>query len=148
MLVTTTEGYALKALIYIASKKDRRATIREISDVNKISFPYILRICASLRAHGILESVRGRNGGYILKKDPAEISLYDIIQAVGRQTVEIRCEYGKRKDLSCYQPHCISEIAWLFVKFKTDELFKNIKLKDLLPRRKESKNAVNKHSSH
>ncbi len=143
MLVTTTEGYALKALIYIAQKKDKRATIKEISEVNKISFPYILRICAKLRAHGILESVRGRNGGYVLKRDPEDVSLYDIIRAVGRSTVEIRCEYGKRKDLPCYQANCISELAWVIVKLKTDKLYKNIKLKDLIPKRKEIKNAIN-----
>ncbi len=148
MLVTTTEGYALKALIYIAQKTDKRATIKEISEANRISFPYILRICAKLRASGILESVRGRKGGYVLKKDPGNISLYDIIQAVGRSTVEIRCEYGKRKDLSCYQANCISEIAWALVKLKTDELYKNIKLKDLIPNRKEIKNAVNKHTGY
>ena len=148
MLVTTTEGYALKALIYIAQKEDRRATIKEISKANRISFPYILRICAKLRAYGILERVRGRNGGYILKKDPGDISLYDIIQAVGRATVEIRCEYGKRKDLSCYQANCISEIAWAIVKVKTDRLFKDIKLKDLIPNRKEIKNAVNEHTGY
>ena len=148
MLVTTTEGYALKALIYIAQKEDKRATIKEISEANKISFPYILRICAKLRANGILESVRGRNGGYVLKKDPEDISLYDIIRAVGRSTVEIRCEYGKRKDLPCYQVNCISELAWVIIKLKTDELYKSIKLKDLMPNRKEIKNAVNKHAGY
>jgi len=67
---------------------------------------------------------------------------------VGRATVEIRCEYGKRKDLSCYQANCISEIAWAIVKVKTDRLFKDIKLKDLIPNRKEIKNAVNEHTGY
>lgn len=76
MIVTTLEGYAVKALIYIANRKDRRATIKEISEQNRISFPYILRICSMLRQKGILESIKGRNGGYVLSRDPSSISLF------------------------------------------------------------------------
>jgi len=132
MLVTTLEGYAIKALIYLAEKKGRRATIKEISEKNKVSFSYILRICSTLRSHGILDSVRGRKGGYILSRNPSDISLYEVVKAVRRDTVEIKCDYGKRKDTLCMPADCISLQAWKKIKEKTDRLFKNIKLSDLM----------------
>ncbi|MEA3313166.1 MAG: Rrf2 family transcriptional regulator [Caldisericota bacterium] len=132
MLVTTLEGYALKALIYLAEKKNKRATIREISKENNISFSYILRICSMLRSNGLLDSVRGRSGGYILTRDPADISLYEIIQAVGRETVEIKCNYGKRKDIPCITTDCLALLPWEKTKSKVDKLFKSITLKILM----------------
>jgi Rrf2 family iron-sulfur cluster assembly transcriptional regulator len=134
MIVTTLEGYALKALIYIAGKEDKRATIKEISEENRISFPYILRICSMLRQKGILESIKGRNGGYVLSRDPFSISLFEIISAVHRQTVEIKCDYGEKIGLNCFQSDCISMAAWEKIKVKTDELFLKIKLSDLIER--------------
>ncbi len=135
MLVTTLEGYALKALLYIAAKENQRVTIKEISRENNISFPYILRICSELRRKGILKSVRGRGGGYLLNKPPSKISVYEIIKAVGRETVEIKCEYGKRKDLPCYQSNCISMHAWHSIKEKVDIALKDIKLSDLVSKK-------------
>ncbi len=139
MVVTTLEGYALKALIYIAKKEEKRATIKEISMKNSISFPYILRICSELRRHGILTSIRGRSGGYVLERDPSDISLYEIVNAVGRKSIEIKCDYGRRKDLHCYQIECISMKAWEVVRSKVDDLFKEIKLSDLVSEKGENK---------
>jgi Rrf2 family protein len=134
MIVTTLEGYALKALIYMGLKKDRRATIKEISENNKISFPYILRICSMLRQKGILESIKGRNGGYVLARDPSSISLFEIITAVHRQAIEIKCDYGRNIGLNCFQIDCISLAAWEKIRVKTEELFSKIKLSDLIER--------------
>ncbi len=132
MVVTTLEGYALKALIYIASKEEKRATIKEISEKNRVSFAYMLRICSELRRSGLLKSVRGRTGGYVLAKSPSKISLYDVITAVGRETVEIKCDYGKKKNTHCFPNDCISMAAWKKIKKEVDKQFKNIKLSDLM----------------
>ncbi len=146
MVVTTLEGYALKALIYIAMKDEKRATIKEISINNRVSFPYMLRICSQLRKNGLLKSIRGRTGGYVLAKDPSKISLYEIINAVGRETVEIKCDYGKRKTVHCFPRDCISMSAWKQIKKSVDKQFKNIKLSDLIVKKKgDIKWQFNKH---
>ncbi len=136
MIVTTLEGYAVKALIYIASKKDRMATIKEISENNNVSFPYILRICSLLRQHGVLKSIKGRKGGYKLSRKPSEITLYEIVQAVGRSCIEIKCDFGKRKLQGCYQIDCPSLPAWAYVLDETNRLFSTITLASLIERSK------------
>lgn len=143
MIVTTLEGYALKAMLYISLKKEKRATVKEISKENKISFPYILRICSLLRNNGLLISTKGRKGGYILAKDPKKITLYEIINSVGRTSIEIKCDFGIRKELHCFQKDCISLDAWLFVLDKADMLFKQITLFDLLERSRKDGDSTN-----
>jgi len=89
-----------------------------------------------LRGNDILDSVRGRSGGYILTRKPADISLYEIIQAVGRKTVEIKCNYGKRKDISCISIDCLALHPWEKAKSEVDKLFKSISLKNLMEDKK------------
>jgi Rrf2 family protein len=133
MILTTLEGYAIKALIYIATTKDKRATVNEISRNNNISFSYILRICSMLRENGVLESEKGRTGGYLLTKDPQEITLKEIIEAVGRESIEVKCDFGN-KSVKCKPENCISLKSLEFIKDEIDLLFSNITLKDLVER--------------
>ncbi|MBP8612804.1 MAG: Rrf2 family transcriptional regulator [Candidatus Atribacteria bacterium] len=133
MILTTLEGYAIKALIYIATTKDKRATVNEISRNNNISFSYILRICSMLREHGVLESEKGRSGGYLLTKNPEEITLKEIIEAVGRESIEVKCDFGK-KSVKCKPENCISLKSLEFLKDELDSLLSSITLKDLVER--------------
>ncbi len=143
MIVTTLEGYALKALIFIATKKEKKATIREISKENKISFPYILRICSLLRKGNILKSTKGRKGGYYLTRSPKDISLYEIINAVGRKSIEIKCDFGRRTGLKCYQYDCLSLPAWQYILDETNSLFNKITLDVLIERSKKNEHSAN-----
>ncbi|MGB9769599.1 MULTISPECIES: RrF2 family transcriptional regulator [Caldisericum] len=133
MILTTLEGYAIKSLIYIASKKDRRATVSEIAQNNNVSFPYILRICSMLREHHILESEKGRSGGYIMVRDPKDISVLEIIQAVKRNSIEVKCEFGL-KTSKCKPAECISMQSLEYLKSRLDDFLSKITLQDLLER--------------
>lgn len=143
MIVTTLEGYALKALIFISTKKEKKATITEISKENKISFPYILRICSLLRKGNILMSTKGRKGGYYLARNPKDISLHEIINAVGRKSIEIKCDFGKRTSLKCFQYECLSLPAWQYILDETNNLFNKITLDVLIERSKKYEHSAN-----
>jgi Rrf2 family protein len=132
MVITTLEGYALRALVYIALKDSKKASVREIAMENGISFSYTLRICSTLREKGILESDKGRNGGYLLKRDPATISLLEVVKAVGKDSIEIKCDFGKNKTALCYTKNCALIPEWKTVKIKFDVLMNSVKLKDFI----------------
>jgi len=142
MILTTLEGYAIKALMYIAIKEDKKATVSEIARSNNVSFPYILRICALLRAYGILESEKGRGGGYILVRDARSITLLEIIKAVGREGLEVKCEFG-RKTEKCKPSDCISLHSLEFLRIELDKFLSKITLQDLIERRKTYANLTN-----
>ena len=76
--------YACRVLVQLESGF-QTGTIRRIDDLatqEEISANYLVQILNDLRNAGIVDSRRGKNGGYLLVKDPADVSLLDIVRAV------------------------------------------------------------------
>ncbi|MEB3309910.1 MAG: Rrf2 family transcriptional regulator [Snowella sp.] len=76
--------YALLALLEMASQGDRQTpvTIGEITAKQPIPERYLEQILGVLRRGGLLKSQRGAKGGYFLAKNPAEISILDIVSLI------------------------------------------------------------------
>lgn len=73
--------YALRVLIYTAMKKDDElASIREISDVYHISDHHLRKIVNELAQLDLIETIRGRNGGIRLAKNPEEINVGYVVK--------------------------------------------------------------------
>ncbi len=74
--------YALRILVHIAreSRNGRLAQGKEIALKQNLNEPYLEQIMIPLRRSGLVRTVRGRNGGYGLGKEPGAVTLYDIIQ--------------------------------------------------------------------
>lgn len=81
MKLSTKSRYALRSMIDIASK-DGLISVSEISKLEDISERYLELIFSSLRSANFIRSVRGSHGGYILSKDPKDISVYDILKTM------------------------------------------------------------------
>ncbi len=85
MKLTTKGQYAIQAMIDIAmhsAKSKAPIALKEIAANQNIPLPFLEQIAIKLRRAGLLQSIRGPNGGYILTKDKKQISLADIMQAV------------------------------------------------------------------
>jgi Rrf2 family nitric oxide-sensitive transcriptional repressor len=101
--LSKTGDYALKAICYIADKQEL-VHIKDISIDQDISEALLRRIIANLEKAHILQTTKGRNGGVALAKKPYQISVYDILEAVGEElgltdcTKDIYCD--KKSD--CY----------------------------------------------
>lgn len=84
--------YALLALLEMASQPDLKqpVTVNEITAKQPIPERYLEQIFASLRRGGLLKSQRGSKGGYILAREPQEITLLEIVSVIegNRQTQE------------------------------------------------------------
>lgn len=78
MKIRITTDYATRILLYLAIKGET-ANSKEISINNGISQKYVLKIMKVLIDSGLIRNKRGRDGGFMLGKDPSEINLYDII---------------------------------------------------------------------
>ena len=85
MKLTTKGQYAIQAMIDIAmhcTKSKDPISLREVASSQNIPLPFLEQIAIQLRRAGLIKSIRGPNGGYILLKDKKQISLADIMQAV------------------------------------------------------------------
>lgn len=89
-MLTKKSKYALKALLYLA-KTDELVQIAELSEKENIPQKFLENILLELRKHGLLYSKRGKEGGYKLGKDPAEITFGQIIRILDGPLAPIAC---------------------------------------------------------
>jgi Rrf2 family protein len=84
MKITSQEEYGLRCLLRLARAGDGQSlTIPEIACAEGLSAPYVAKLLAVLRQGGLIESVRGRSGGYRLAAAPVDVSLGKILMVLG-----------------------------------------------------------------
>ena len=81
MRLTTYTDYSLRTLLHIGSNRDRLVTIQEIADLHAISKNHLMKVVHQLGLFGVIETIRGRNGGLRLKREPRDINLGDIVRS-------------------------------------------------------------------
>lgn len=83
MKVSTRGDYASRALLSLSLRTpDGPTSVRDIAERTGLPQPYLEQILLALKGAGLVRSKRGVGGGYVLARDPAEISLAEIVSAV------------------------------------------------------------------
>ncbi len=84
MRVSTRGDYASRALLSLALHVDEAGptSVRDIADRTGLPQPYLEQILLALKGAGLVRSKRGVGGGYVLTRDPSEITLGQIVSAV------------------------------------------------------------------
>lgn len=82
MKLSTKPRYGLRILAQIAADGGDSSPVsgKEVARKQEISIAYIEQILIPMRNAGLVRTVRGRNGGYILDRAPEEITLLEIIE--------------------------------------------------------------------
>jgi Rrf2 family iron-sulfur cluster assembly transcriptional regulator len=82
--VSTRGDYASRALLSLALHADESGptSVRDIAERTGLPQPYLEQILLALKGAGIVRSKRGVGGGYILAREPAQITLGEIVSAV------------------------------------------------------------------
>ena len=82
MRLTTKGRFAVTAMIDLALNAQNNAVkLNSISERQQISLSYLEQLFSKLRRAGLVESIRGPGGGYILGRDAGEINIAQIIAA-------------------------------------------------------------------
>lgn len=83
MKVSTRGDYASRALLSLAlHQSDGPTSVRDIAERTGLPQPYLEQILLALKGAGLVRSKRGVGGGYVLSRDPSEITLAEIVSAV------------------------------------------------------------------
>lgn len=83
MKITTKGRYGLTIMIELTRNYGKRhVPLKEIAEKHKLSLHYLEQLASSLRNSGLIKSVRGAGGGYLLTKDPKEIIVGEIITSL------------------------------------------------------------------
>lgn len=100
--------YALKALLFLAKHERKLFMIAEIAEVEKIPQKFLESIMLELKNNQLLFSMRGKNGGYKLAKEPSEISVGNVIRMIDGPLAQIPC-VSKLYYQKCEE--CIDEVT-------------------------------------
>ena len=83
MKLSTKGRYAVMAIVDLARQASNKPiALAEIAERQEISLSYLEQLFAKLRRAGLVKSVRGPGGGYLLARPPAETAIADIMMAV------------------------------------------------------------------
>ncbi|MFW5744401.1 MAG: RrF2 family transcriptional regulator [bacterium] len=130
MRVTTKGRYALRAITNLAmADTDKPVPIKQIAGDEEISPEFLEQIFFKLKKSGIISSVRGPGGGFVLEKDPSDVTVKDIFDAVGEGleitpcTGEDGCE---REDV------CLVHDVWKEASVHIVSFFENLTLRKVM----------------
>ena len=104
MRMTFHTDYALRMLIYLALSSDGRATVGQIAKAYDLSRHHLLKVAQTLRAQGLIETIRGRTGGIRLASSPAQINVGTVVRAVEEEMVVVECMGSGRCQISLQKP--------------------------------------------
>jgi len=133
MKMSTKGRYAVRILLSIARyQKNGPVSKKVIAEAESISADYIEQIIVPLKNEGLVVGLRGVKGGFRLAKEPAKITVYDILRASEGELVIVDCERndcrGRDKNL------CVTRPVWEGASKVLEAYFSKITLKDLLDR--------------
>jgi len=136
-MLSKKSQYAFKALTYLTERYNRGPVlIAEISGKKRIPLKFLENILLELKKAGILDSKKGKGGGYFLKKDPAKVKMASVIRLVNGPIAMLPCVslYFYKRCKNCDEKHCYLHDMMVEVRDATLEILENRSLKDLIGR--------------
>ncbi|MCB2212424.1 Rrf2 family transcriptional regulator [bacterium] len=137
MRITATEEYGLRCLVLLAKRGPGvPLTLADIGGDEGMSQPYAAKIMNLLRQAGLVDSVRGRNGGYILATTPDAIRLTEAFEALGEPLFgPSHCDrYGSpASDQNCvHSEDCSVRGVWAGMNHLINSLLSQVTLEDVV----------------
>lgn len=128
MKFSTRAGYGLRAAVNLAKNYPRQKNLQEISKEEGMSLKYLEQLFRALKKNKIVFSQKGREGGYVLAKNPKAIKVGEIIEILDGPIVPMECASGKC-EVKC---SCASSIVWIKLQIQIKKTLYGIKLSELI----------------
>ena len=140
MRLTSKGRYAVMALVDLAGFDNiNPVSLRDISLRQGISLDYLEQIFAKLKKNEIVKSIRGTQGGYILNRNPNDIKLTNIFNAVDEKVKTVQCKKESKRGCNGKATKCITHNLWDELEVHINSFFENKSLEDLVNNNKETR---------
>lgn len=149
MKISTKGQYAVRAMIDLAGQsRSYPIPLSNISIRQEISLHYLEQLFVRLRRAKLVNSIRGPGGGYILAKNPADITIGDILRAVHEDISISDCvdAGNKNRELCSKVGDCVASIIWQKLAKNISDILDSITIEDL--RKEDKKNVQEKAVKH
>ena len=113
MKISTKGRYGLRAFIDLAMHEEGTpVSINSISLRQNISERYLEQLMAKLKKAGLVKSVRGATGGYVLTKSPSEVSVGDVLRALEGGLEPVACVSCSSEETCENEYTCAAKYVW------------------------------------
>lgn len=131
MRLSTKARYGMRAMVELASQHDKGPmSIKEMAENQGLSVKYLENLVTSIRKNGLVRSIRGSRGGYVLTRPPEDIDLYEIYTALEGDDSIVAClDHPCCCDNSC---GCATRKLWKELNAAYVDILKGRTLADLL----------------
>lgn len=132
MMVSTKGRYALRLMIDLAEQPaDCFVPLTDVAKRQDISEKYLESIVSALSKNKLLDSVRGKGGGYRLNKPASEYTVSEILNAAEGSIAPVACLSKEENDCP-RKDRCTTLKMWEDFRKMTDNYFENVTIQDLL----------------
>lgn len=136
MKITAQEEYGIRCLLQVAiqTQNSPLASLENIAAAEKLSTDYAAKLLMVLRKANLVESVRGKLGGYKLSKPPEKIYLDEVVRALsGELFEEETCNHFSGDHDGCVHINsCSVRSVWASISHILFRMLEQINLKNLL----------------
>ena len=130
--ITSKGRYALRVMLDLAQHRDEGfISLKTVADRQDISMKYLEAIVGNLKRAELLDSTRGKEGGYRLRKSPAETTVEEILSSIEDNLAPVACI--RDGNIQCDRAAaCLTVPMWKELDEITNRYLKTVTLEDLL----------------
>ena len=143
MRLSTRTRYGMRALLELALGYGYGPlSLKTIAERQDISLKYLEQLVTVLKAAGLVNSIRGAKGGYVLARSPEQINLSDCVNCLEGGIAAVECV--EDKSFCKRTADCVMNQIWSSLTDAMENILKSMTLKDLVEKSKKS-TAINYH---
>ena len=133
MKLSTKGRYGLRAMIDLARYSETDpVSISTIASRQMISEGYLEQLVALLKKAGLVKSIRGASGGYVLTRSTDEISVGDILRALEGDLEPVKCSAFSSEEGCAVSDACVTKYVWQKINDSINKTVDEMKLSELV----------------
>ena len=132
MKLSTRGRYGLKAMYQLATHYgEGPIPLNSIAEEQNLSENYLEQLVSILRKEGLLNSVRGAQGGYMLASSPEDITVGNVLRVLEGNLAPTDCVMNEEYECE-KEENCVTKLVWMRIRDSIDEVVDSITLQDML----------------
>ena len=133
MKLSTKGRYGLRAMIDLARYSEKEpVSLSSIAERQYLSEGYLEQLVAMLKKAGLVAGIWGAQGGYVLAKDPSDISVGDILRALEGNLEPVRCAAFYSEEGCQAADGCVTKYVWQKINDSINDTVNHIMLDELV----------------
>jgi len=137
-MFSTKSEYGVRVMVHLARRRGPGPVpLTEIAKAENLPLPYLEQLVSRLRKAELVSSTRGAHGGYELARDPAQITMANVVHALEETIVPMQCvsEHGTSRMLCNHEldgyENCATKLLWTRVQGGVERVLEQTTLAEL-----------------